>query len=157
MVCRNRQSRYGRVKNIMEDFPYIYHWNREEGRRGSPCRRIGKLANSAGLIVEFEDGYRVKTPSNSLRLRTPKPPKPTKPTKSGTYSCYNCNAKASVFYFGPLNSFICDRCKKSFHTAVIAHRNKWGPEALAAAMTCRYCETHDPPTNCLTRRLEESF
>jgi hypothetical protein len=50
----------------MQDFQYIYQWNRQD-RKGQPCRVLerGKM-NSC--LVEFPDGYRMVTSRLAISL-----------------------------------------------------------------------------------------
>ena len=43
----------------MQDFPYIYRWDRQD-RKGQPCRVLAR-GKMNSCLVEFPDGYRMVT------------------------------------------------------------------------------------------------
>ena len=51
-----------------DDFPYVYRWNRRQGRKGQFCKVLVRgTMNSCS--VEFEDGYRMVTSRNAIMKR----------------------------------------------------------------------------------------
>ena len=56
----------------MDEFRYVYAWNRME-RKGQPCRVIVR-AKMNSCLIEFEDGFKAVTSRNALRRRGLKAP-----------------------------------------------------------------------------------
>jgi hypothetical protein len=48
----------------MQDFPYIYRWDRHN-RKGQLCRVLAR-GNMNSCLVEFPDGYRMVTSRNAI-------------------------------------------------------------------------------------------
>lgn len=53
----------------MDDFPYVYRWNRM-GRKGQRCR-VTARGTMNSCRVEFEDGYTAITSRNAVRRAKP--------------------------------------------------------------------------------------
>lgn len=109
-------------------------------RYGQYCRVVGSLGLK-GIVIQFEDGGTLETPSNSVRLLAAKP-ETTRTAVVGVFDCHSCGAEGTVRYFPPRGDFMCGTlrnikaggCFKTFDPSIIKNRAGLSSDELAQAM-----------------------